>query len=238
MISFVFILTNIPILSFVMNQSTTDSEMTPWDAIYDFLRPILDPLFSVWENYDLRVTLLSTIIWSFMIICGLVFLVFEGPTLLPIIFGKEYKPPRRPTPVQKEQPTSTRTVTSYGSASALERKKEESKTQSTDDLGVRVISKIKKHHDTLLLKVNVSNVSDSKIDMVVVDLDLPQGIDTDIGFFRMQRIGSIESGHTESVEFSLKSMGGRPELIGGHVEFLGASYEASKVPIPAPEMED
>ena len=99
-------------------------------------------------------------------------------------------------------------------------------------------SAIKKHFDKMVLRVTITNGSDSKIDMVVVDLELPQGIETDIGSFRMQRVGSIESGESVTTEFALKSMGGDPTTIRGQVEFLGASYEVSKVPISKPTLED
>jgi hypothetical protein len=72
--------------------------------------------------------------------------------------------------------------------------------------------------------------------MVVVDLDLPVGIDTTIGSFRMQRLGSIVSGESKTASFSLQSTGGDISRIGGHVEFLSASYEISKITLPKPEV--
>ncbi|MGY5873742.1 MAG: hypothetical protein RTV72_15955, partial [Candidatus Thorarchaeota archaeon] len=75
-------------------------------------------------------------------------------------------------------------------------------------------------------------------DMVVVDLELPTGIDADVGSFRMQRLGSINAGEMKTAKFLLRPMGGNPLDIGGYVEFLGASYEISKIPLPAPVMEE
>ncbi|MHA1849923.1 MAG: hypothetical protein ACTSW8_01530, partial [Candidatus Thorarchaeota archaeon] len=71
----------------------------------------------------------------------------------------------------------------------------------------------------------------------IVDLDLPSGIDAEAGSFRMQRLGTINAGESKSVDFILRPMGGDPAEIGGHVEFIGASYEVSKIPLPVPEME-
>ena len=73
--------------------------------------------------------------------------------------------------------------------------------------------------------------------MVIVDLDLPSGINVDVGSFRMQRLGSIHSGEIKTAEFLLRPLGGDPLEIGGHVEFLGASYEVSIIAIPVPDME-
>ncbi|TFG28229.1 hypothetical protein EU527_17575 [Candidatus Thorarchaeota archaeon] len=231
---------NFTILSSItMNQAETNTQLTPWDAFFDLLSPILDPLIDIWENYALRVTILSTIIWSFLIICGLVFLVFEGGAILPLILGTKPKPISRTTQVQTgRRLADDKTGARQRTTQKTERGDELRSAQSIDETRVRVTSKIKKHYDKLVLNVMITNGSDSKIDMVVVDLDLPQGIEIDIGSFRMQRIGSIDSGQTESAIFALKSTGGNPESISGHVEFLGASYEVSKVPIPAPETED
>ncbi|TFG29135.1 hypothetical protein EU527_16325 [Candidatus Thorarchaeota archaeon] len=226
-------------LSLTMNQTETSTELSPWNDIIEFLRPILNPLVDLWENYALRVSLLSTIIWSFLIICGLVFLVYEGGTILPLILGTKPKQVKRTTQSHPERRPTIERATPRQRISSVDEKKDVQRTsQIVDETGVQVISKIQKHYDKLLLNVDITNGSDSKIDMVVVDLDLPPGIETDIGFFRMQRIGSINSGQTESIEFTLKSMGGNPESIGGYVEFLGASYEVSKVLIPSPKLED
>ena len=54
----------------------------------------------------------------------------------------------------------------------------------------------------------------------------------------MQRLGSIAAGHTEIAKFSLQDRGGDISAIGGYVEFLSASYEISKIPLPHPEIEE
>ena len=102
--------------------------------------------------------------------------------------------------------------------------------------GVKVQSKITRQQEELLLTVLVNNGSGHQIDMVVVDIDLPADIHSQIGSFRMQRLGTVAPGETEVVEFRLQDKGGNVEEISGHVEFLGASYEVSKITLPPPEI--
>jgi hypothetical protein len=70
--------------------------------------------------------------------------------------------------------------------------------------------------------------------MVVVDLDLPEGIDYGVGSFRMQRLGTIESGASENAIFRLRETGGDLLKLTGFIEFMSASYELSKIDLPAP----
>jgi len=53
----------------------------------------------------------------------------------------------------------------------------------------------------------------------------------------MQRLGTINAGEVKTADFILRPMGGNPADIGGYVEFLGASYEVSKIALPVPDME-
>lgn len=223
----------------LLNHTTTILQVGPWDPIVEFLNSLLGPLFDLWENYSLRVTILSTIIWSFLIICGLVFILLESPSILPVFPGQEQKQPSRSTESQSERSYPDRRASpSQRAPRRAEKQESQNSATPSNETGVRVVSIIKKHYDKMILKVTITNGSDSKIDMVVVDLELPQGIETDIGSFRMQRIGSIESGESAATEFALKSLGGDPTTIRGQVEFLGASYEVSKVPISKPAVEE
>ncbi len=229
------------IIPFLLDKTYTvlQAQTNPWEQLFEFLSPLLDPLFDLWENYALRVSILSTIIWSSLVICGLVFVVFEGPSIMSLLMGTSQKKTGGHTKPRREGMRSERkSDTSQRMTRRIEEKEQQKKQASTEETGVKVISKITKHYDKMILRVSITNGSDSKIDMVVVDLDLPPGVETDIGSFRMQRIGSIDSGQTETAEFALKSMGGDPTAISGQVEFLGASYEASKVSIAKPIMED
>ena len=214
-----------------------------WDQLDEIfgpiLHPILDPIFAALQDTALRAMLLSAIIWSFLVIGGLVFLVYEGHVLVSVVTGSAHTPlPATASPKStsrtRQQSDSAKLRKTSAEKSKLEGQARESKVQAS---GVRVSAKMKKSRESILLTVTVHNGSDSKIDMVVVDIDLPAGIDAAIGSFRMQRLGSILAGQSESKEFLLDLRGGDPSQIGGYVEFLGASYEVSKIPLPAIEVE-
>jgi hypothetical protein len=207
---------------------------TIWDQLDEIfgpiLHPILDPILAALQDTALRSMLLSTIIWSCLVIGGLVFIVHEGPVLLKLITGSAPSLPRTTAPrstVRVKQQTDT---AGLHRAMAERTKKEGQEREShIQASGVRVTAKMKKLREVISLKVTVHNGSDSKIDMVVVD--------SAIGSFRMQRLGSIPAGQSESKEFLLNPRGGDLTKLGGYVEFLGASYEVSKIPLPAIEVE-
>ncbi|PNX52561.1 MAG: hypothetical protein BV458_08920 [Thermoplasmata archaeon M9B2D] len=215
---------------------------TIWDQLDEIfgpiLHPIIDPIFTALQDTALRAMLLSSIIWSCLVIGGLIFIVHEGPILLNLIIGS------KPTLPRTIAPKSTTRIRQQSGTAGLHRamaertqkegKERESHIQAS---GVRVTTKLKKMREAVSLQVTVHNGSDSKIDMVVVDLDLPAGIDPAIGSFRMQRLGSIPAGQTESKEFLLNLRGGDLSKLGGYVEFLGASYEVSKISLPVIEVE-
>ncbi|MFW9960932.1 MAG: hypothetical protein ACFFDV_07935 [Candidatus Thorarchaeota archaeon] len=215
---------------------------TIWDQLDEIfgpiLHPIIDPIFTALQDTALRAMLLSSIIWSCLVIGGLIFIVHEGPILLNLIIGS------KPTLPRTIAPKSTTRIRQQSGTAGLHRamaertqkegKERESHIQAS---GVRVTTKLKKMREAVSLQVTVHNGSDSKIDMVVVDLDLPTGIDPAIGSFRMQRLGSIPAGQAESKEFLLNLRGGDLSKLGGYVEFLGASYEVSKISLPVVEVE-
>jgi hypothetical protein len=216
------------------------SQTNIWEDISTFLHLLLDPILIALQDVGLRRTVLSTIIWSFLIVCGLVFVVYELPVLMKFLTG----PSTQTITKQRRVATIAKTKAAAASESRhkiseekarLEREKREKALRET---GVRVASRISKEHESIHLVVSVKNGGTSHIDMVVVDLDLPQGIDADIGSFRMQRLGTINAGESKDALFILRPMGGNPSEIRGHVEFLGASYEVSKIPIPVPEFEE
>ena len=210
-----------------------------WNDISAFLHLLLDPIFIALEDLALRRTILSTMIWSCLVICGLVFVVYEFPALIGLIMGTQKKPVK----VATEQAGKPRTRVESSSASRHQisrdkvQKEREKREQAVRETGVRVAAKLVRERELIRLTVGIKNGSTTHIDMVVVDLDLPPGIDAEIGSFRMQRLGTINAGESKSVDFLLRPMGGDPAEIGGHVEFLGASYEVSKIPLPSPEME-
>jgi hypothetical protein len=218
--------------------------MAFWQELEDLLGPILgpivrgifEPVYRTFEDQAFRTQALSAIIWTSMIVGGLVFVVYEAPSFLNWIMGgqtatKKVRAPSRPA--QRAQRMSAERRTASQSKVEEARKK---KQAIVDASGVKVQSKIRRENDELLLTVLVNNGSGHQIDMVVVDIDLPADIHTSTGSFRMQRLGTVSPGETEVVEFRLQNRGGDPSEIGGHVEFLGASYEVSKIPLPPPEM--
>jgi len=215
---------------------------TIWDQLDEIfgpiLHPIIDPIFAALQDTAFRAMLISSIIWSCLVIGGLIFIVHEGPVLLNLVTGSKPTLPRTAAPkstARARQQISTaglhRAIAERTQKEGMER---ESHIQAS---GVRVTTKMKKIRDAVSLQVTVHNGSDSKIDMVVVDLDLPAGIDPAIGSFRMQRLGSIPAGQAESKEFLLTLRGGDLSKLGGYVEFLGASYEVSKISLPVIEVE-
>jgi hypothetical protein len=215
---------------------------TIWDQLNEIfgpiLHPILDPIFAALQNTTVRANLLSTIIWSCLVIGGLVFVVNEAPMFLQLVTGSKAALPRAGTPKTETKASQSQIDTSKlhrisAERSRLELKERENRIQAS---GVKVTAKTKKLRDTIELKVTVHNGSDSQIDMVVVDIDLPAGIDPAIGSFRMQRLGSIPAGKSETQVFHLNQRGGDISQISGYVEFLGALYEVSKTPLPPIEV--
>jgi len=83
----------------------------------------------------------------------------------------------------------------------------------------------------------VTNNTTSRIEMVVVDVDLPEGIDMATGSFRMQRLGTISPDDTEFAHFKLNLVGGSLEDLRGHVEFMSDTYEISKMELPIPDLD-
>ena len=200
------------------------------------LQPIVHPIFMALDNESFRLTLLTTTISFFLIAAGLMWVLFEGLPLLTSISEVAEELPDMDARRGRPQSTAAfrrRQTTPRVSATAPKRetKPEPSSTQT----GVLVTSELSKERETIILTVNVENVTDSKIEMVVVDIDLPTGIDSEIGSFRMQRLGTIESGASESAIFKLRQYGGDPVQIRGFIEFMSASYEVSKIDLPAPK---
>ncbi len=215
------------------------SQTNIWEDISTFIHLLLDPILIALQDVGLRRIVLSTIIWSFLIVCGLVFVVYEVPVIMKLLTGpstRTIKQQRRAASIAKTQAAAA-SATRQQISDEKARKEREKREKALRETGVRVASRISRDGELIHLIVNVKNGSTSHIDMVVVDLDLPQGIDADIGSFRMQRLGTINAGESKEVMFILRPMGGDPSEIRGHVEFLGASYEVSKIPIPVPELE-
>jgi hypothetical protein len=217
-----------------------------WQELEDLLGPILgpivrgifEPVYRTFEDPLFRTQTLSAIIWTAMIVGGLVFVAYEAPGFINWITGSQISSSRKQIaarPAKSAQRTAAERRTASASKVDVERERRLAVMEAS---GVKVQSRIKRQREGFLLSVIVNNGSDHQIDMVAVDIDLPADIDTSTGSFRMQRLGTIASGQTEIAEIGLQDRGGDVTAIGGYVEFLSASYEISKIPLPAPEIEE
>ncbi len=229
------------------NSPITRLGMKFWQELEDLLGPILgpivrgffEPIYRTLENPVFRTQLLSAIIWTAMIVGGLVFVAYEAPSFLSWIMGGQTSPVRKQVTSQTNQTRAHRQSVERRTESQSRVDEERGRKQAfVDASGVKVQSKVKQQREEFILTVHVNNGSDHPIEMVVVDLDLPADIDTATGSFRMQRLGSIASGQTEVAEFRLRDRGGDVTAVRGYIEFLGASYEISKISLPAPVIEE
>jgi hypothetical protein len=218
-----------------------------WQELEDFFGPILgpiirgifEPVYRVFENPTFRNQFLFTVIWTSIIVAGLVYVVYEVPSFLSWIIGGQKAPPMRQVATRDTRARAQRPAVEGARASTLAvEEKREKKQAIVEEFGVKVQSLLQRSRDELTLEVIVTNGGGHQIDMVVVDIDLPADINTSTDSFRMQRIGTIGAGETTTAQFRLVDLGGDVSLIGGHVEFLSASYEISKISLPAPQIKE
>ncbi len=212
-----------------------------WDELEQFLgpffQPIVGPLFDYLRVDANRLFLLSTV----MTLCFFAVVIAYTAYELPVIFrwlaaGSESlnAAQSRPTTKRAAPMTSTRYSTKAKSAQQEEKKK----ISSAEAIGdVHVTSVVEKKHEEVLLTVNVENKSEHQIEMVVVDLTLPPGIDIMTGSFRMQRIGTVQPGNSSAAHFRLRHNYGSLSELSGQVEFMSSSYEITKVDIPSPQID-
>ena len=218
-----------------------------WQELEDLLGPILgpivrgffEPVYRTFEDSVFRTQFLNTVIWTAMILGGLLFVVYEVPSFLNWIMGGQSSAPRRQTATVAARTRAQRTAAQQRQATQSKVEEErERKRAVVEASGVKVRSILSRMREELILDVVVKNGSSQQIDMVVVDIDLPADINTSTGSFRMQRLGTIGAGETEIAQFRLIDLGGNPATISGHVEFLSASYEVSKITLPPPEIKE
>jgi hypothetical protein len=215
-----------------------------WDELEKLLGPILQPIihpiFMALDNESFRLMVLTTTISFFLIAAGVTWVIFEGlPLLMNITEVTEELPEmdsRRGRPQSTERFRRYQTTHIPRVQESTPQKEKEPKPAVIQQTGVRVTSELKKTRETAELIVNVENITDSPIQMVVVDIDLPIGIDPEIGSFRMQRLGTIESGNSKKAVFRLRQTGGEYKRISGFIEFMSASYEVSKIDLPSPQI--
>lgn len=207
-----------------------------WDEIEQLLgpiwQPIVGPLFDVFRIEANRLILLTIIITVSVFVIVVTYIVYEAPLVINWFVGgvslnsttspSYSQGSSRRVPSTQRAPTSKQTVPTQV-------------TEPRTEKGVDVRSLIQTGRDEIVLYVDIENNSEHKIEMVVVDVSLPAGIDTMTGSFRMQRVGTIESGESRRCTFRLTQTEGNLSEIAGHVEFMSSSYEITEVDIPAPE---
>ncbi|MHA1909523.1 MAG: hypothetical protein ACW98Y_19650 [Candidatus Thorarchaeota archaeon] len=227
----------------ILTMLSTGSEQTRiipsfWDELEELLgpiwQPIVGPLFDVLREESYRLMMLSTIVTVCIFVVVITFVVYEVPSIINWLIGGaglsslDTKPPPPKTTRRREPRRASRAPT-----------KKEVKAPTPVEAavkGVNVRSLIEKERDVTILNVEIENQSDHRIEMVVTDIILPDGIDILPGSFRMQRIGTIESGGSRRCIFRLKHTEGSLSDISGHVEFMSSSYEITEVTIPSPEI--
>ncbi len=221
-----------------MNALPNES-ITPlfWDELEELLgpifQPIVGPLFDFLRVDANRLFLLSTISTLCIFFVVVVFIAYELPMIFQwLAYGSSS------ITGQPSRTSSTKTPTRYSTKATSARHEVKQSVSSAEAIGdVIVASQIEKKRDEVQLNVNVTNMSEHQIEMVVVDLHVPAGIDFMTGSFRMQRLGTIPSGESSAAHFRLKHSYGSLAEISGQVEFMSSSYEITKVSIPSPQIE-
>ncbi len=220
-----------------MNLSADQSAFRPlfWEELRDllgpFLAPIVNPAIDYLQIDANRAFILDTLITVCVFLIVLTYVAYELPAIYKwIISTAESQKSKAPS---TQTPTTSRTRTT-----APTRRASAPRQSHAEQVGdVHVGSKLTKKRESLVLDVEVTNQSDHQIEMVVVDLHPPEGIEFKTGSFRMQRIGTIQPGTSRSAVFRLTHHRGLVSDITGYVEFMSSSYEITKVDIPPPEIE-
>lgn len=221
---------------------TDASQIAPlfWDELEDLLgpifQPIVGPLFDVLQVDANRLFLLTSIVSMCVFFVVIAYVVYD----LPVIFrwlstgSASLNATTRPSTGYS---TPGKTPTRHSTRATSARRAETKTASAAEVIGdVTVVSTLEKQRDAAELTVAVTNKSEHPIEMVVVDLHMPEGIDLLRGSFRIQRIGTIPSGNTTSAKFMIKNNYGSYAEITGMVEFMSSSYEITKVDIPAPDV--
>lgn len=212
-----------------------------WEELKQLLGPIFGPIFepiivpvldalSV-EQY--RLFVLDTIVWTFVIISGLVFLAYEIPIILSMFSSPKSQETRRRTSTTTVQATSARREVRSRTSRRIPRSQIAPVQKVRREIeNIDIKAKMRLQGDIYTLDIQIINGADFPMKMTFVELYLPEGIDTAIGTLRMQRLGEIEIGDSKSCTFQLISRGGDIEDLVGYVEFMSDAYEAGRIPIP------
>ncbi len=209
-----------------------------WDELEQLLgpifQPIVGPLFDILRVDANRLVLLTTIVSMCIFFVVIAYVVYD----LPISFrwlSTGSASLNAATRSNTGYSTPGKTPTRYSAKAKSAERTETKKVSTAEVIGdVTVESELVKVRDAAELTVTVTNKSEHPIEMVVVDLHLPEGIDIMTGSFRIQRIGTIPSGDSTAAKFMIQNNYGSYAKISGMVEFMSSSYEITKVDIPAP----
>ncbi len=212
-----------------------------WDELEELLGPILQPIvspiFDVLRDESFRSLMLQTVVIFVAILAGMMYLVYEFPIVFNWMTGGKAITSAVDVPKSTFTPSKRRLKVLSRQKQKPAKAEPKPKPRVTQSHGVSVTSVVTKEHDHIVLAVKVANLSDFNIEMVVVDIDLPYGIDMATGSFRMTRLGKISSGDTEIAQFRLKLYDGDISKIEGHVEFMSGNLEISQMKIPPPQYE-
>lgn len=221
----------------------SNSTLVPlfWDELEDLLGPIFEPivgpLFDFLRVDANRLMLLSMIVSLCIVFVVITYVAYELPVIFRWMAAGSASLDGKPPPARTKR-TAAAPPTRYSTKATSAKREGIEKLSSAESIGdIHVSSVIEKNRDETALVVSVTNQSEHQIEMVVVDLKLPPGIDVMTGSFRMQRIGTIQPGDSSAARFRLRHNFGSLAELGGQVEFMSSSYEITKVNIPSPELE-
>lgn len=213
-----------------------DQILTFLHQLWDTWGPSLGPLYDALNSEYIQSLLLTTVVTTVVFASVTVFVLYEGQGIVRALVGE----PSALTGLSssKESPPPRAQLSGRPSSAQTQIKRESPTTAELESAGVAVHSTFVKDSEGYLLSVEVHNRMDQRIDMVVVDTDLPAGVDSRVGSFRMQRLGTIKPGESKTARFGLVSTTGTLSGIRGYVEFMSASYEISRIEIPVPEIRE
>lgn len=213
-----------------------DQIMAFLHQLWDTWGPYLGPLYDALNTEYIQSLLLTTVVATVVFVSVMVFVLHEGEGMVRALL----KGPSVVTGLSssKESPPRRTQVSGRPSSAQTQTKSQSPTTAELESAGVAVHSTFVKDSEGYLLSVEVHNRMDQRIDMVVVDTDLPTGVDSRVGSFRMQRLGTIKAGESKTAKFGLVSTTGTLSGIRGYVEFMSASYEISRIEIPVPEIRE
>lgn len=225
-------------LSNILSTNATQREIIPafWNELEAFLEslfgPIFNPMINALSDESFRLLVLSTIVVVSLFIAAVVYVIYEVPTILGWLVGGMSLSSFDTSPPPSKKTTRRRLA--KRSPHRIERTEEEPVVEPGP--GIDVLPVIEKKRDEVALTVEVTNNTGHRIEMVVIDIDMPDGVDIMSGSFRMQRLGTIDAGESSTAIFRLKPNRGPFADIRGHVEFMSSTSDITQVSMPSPRI--